>query len=105
MGRKLTFHTFCQISQNLLSNFFLFRAYRFLSMSSISHEELDAIESLEGGPPGIDSAPKMAIFKQYAHCLNWFINCYFLVKLWPHILVDVTYQPQTAGPFEMYCPV
>ncbi len=48
MGHKIDFSHRLQIYQNLLSNFFLFRVYSFLTMLSISHEELDPIESPEG---------------------------------------------------------
>ncbi len=54
-GTKIDFLHLRQISQNQFSNFFLFRAYSFHRMSSISYKELDPIESLEGGPPDLDS--------------------------------------------------
>ncbi len=48
----------------ICSVIFLFRAYNFLRMSSISHEELNPIELLEGGSPGLDSDSKK---QQFSH--------------------------------------
>ncbi len=52
---------------------FLFHAYSFLMMSSISHEELVTIETLKGGPPGPYSdphRPKSAIFTPFVKFLK-----------------------------------
>ena len=48
--RRQHFHTLCQISQKMFSNFSSNYTYSFYIMTTITHADLDPIEKLEGAP-------------------------------------------------------
>ena len=52
-AKNVEYSSICSISQKRFSNFFLFRSYSFLIMSTIILEELYSIEFLEGSLFGV----------------------------------------------------
>ncbi len=73
---------------------FLFHAYTFLRMSSISHKELDPIESLKGVPQAPIQTPigeKITIFAPFAKFLKFCSVTFFITRI--QLPWDVLYQP------------